>query len=256
MKPRRPSRVILAVALAAAVIFAATRGRTGSAAAADASGLDTADVTRVEITGESSSLKLTTAADMPYRAVAAGRRSGWFSRWYSSWFFEDCPSSTDMRIAGSTLLVDVRPSAWSSHVWSSPSWFGLSDCVNDIRINLPKEGTVAITQDALQARLSGDYAAITLAARAADVALDGHATAIDLRGAAMRAHIAFDVIRRDETISIAVQSLEADLSFGKAAPISYTVAAKAALVDSALPNTPGAKPSVTIEADYVHATIR
>ena len=80
-----------------------------------------------------------------------------------------------------------RPSAWSSHVWSSPSWFGLSDCVNEIRINLPKEGTVAIKQDALQARLSGDYAAITLAARAADVALDGHATAIDLRGAAMRA---------------------------------------------------------------------
>lgn len=257
MKPRRSSRVILAAALAAAVIFAATRGRAGSAAAApDASGLDTADITRVEITGESSSLKLTTAADMPYRAVAAGRRSGWFSRWYSSWFFEDCPSSTDMRIEGSTLLVNVRPPAWSSRAWSSPSWFGLSDCVNEIRINLPKDGTVAIKQDALQARLSGDYAAITLAARAADVALDGHATAIDLRGAAMRAHIAFDVIRRDETISISVQSLEADLSFGKAAPISYTVAAKAALVDSALPNTPGAKPSVTIEADYVHATIR
>jgi len=252
MKPRRSSRVILAVALAAAVVFAATRGRTGSAAASlDAASLDTTDVTRVEVTGESSSLKLTTAADMPYRAIAEGRRSGWFSRWYSSWFFDDCPSSTDMRIEGSTLRVDVRPPAWSS-----PTWFGLSDCVNEIRINLPKEGTVAIRQQATQVRLTGDYAAIALAARAADVALDGHATTIDLRGTAMRAHIAFDAVRQDETITIAAQSLDTDLDFRKAGPISYTVAAKAALVDSALANTPGAKPALSIEADYVRATIR
>jgi hypothetical protein len=41
--------------------------------------------------------------------------------------------------------------------------------------------------------------------------------------------LSYHTVRRDETIAIAAQSLDADLGFGKGMPVDYTVTAKAVL---------------------------
>ena len=50
--------------------------------------------------------------------------------------------------------------------------------------------------------------------------------------------------------------LDASIRFLVPTAISYGVDAVASYVDSALVNTPGAQPSITIRGEMVHATIR
>ena len=72
----------------------------------------------------------------------------------------------------------------------------------------------------------------------------------------MRVRLDFETINQNETITIQAKALDAYVGFADKAPISYTVTGTASHVDSALANTPGAKPSVGIKGDFVHATIR
>lgn len=208
--------------------------------------LETVSVTAVAITGEASSIVLSTRTDRPYRATIDGRRRGWFASWYSSWFFEDCSGTAAMRIDGTTLRVDV----------SDGGWFDTSDCAVEVEANVPAGAVVSVEQSAFVANLSGRFGGIALAGKAIDAAIEGAARDIDIDGDAVRARIAFDTANGAETVSIDADALDADLSFGEGAAISYRVEATTALVDSALANTPGAKPAVSIKGKFVRATIR
>ena len=223
----------------------------GAALASPASGdagktLDLAGVSAVVISGEASSVRLSTSASGPYQATIGGRREGWFARWYSSWFANDCSLASDMKLEASTLRIDVAPS----------SWLDPSDCRVEINANIQPESSVSIDQAALQANMAGNFSAIAITSKAADVSLDGHASTIELNGDAVKANLAFSSVRQDENIAITGKALDATLSFAQGVAISYSVTATASLVDSALANTAGAKPSVVIKGDFVRATIR
>ena len=208
--------------------------------------LDLAGVNAVVISGEASSVRLTTSASAPYQATIGSRREGWFARWYSSWFANDCSLASDMKLEASTLRIDVAPS----------SWLDPSDCRVEINANIQPESSVSIDQAALQANMAGNFSTIAITSKAADVSLDGHASTVDLKGDALKANLAFGSVRQDENIAITGKALDATLSFGRGVAISYSVTATASLVDSALASTAGAKPSVVIKGDFVRATIR
>ena len=208
--------------------------------------LDLAGVSAVIISGEASSVRLSTSASAPYQATIGSRREGWFARWYSSWFANDCSLASDMKLEASTLRIDVAPS----------SWLDPSDCRVEINANIQPESSVSIDQAALQASMAGSFSTIAISSKAADVSLDGHASTVELKGDALRANLAFGSVRQDENIAITGKALDATLSFGKGAAISYSVTATASFVDSTLSNTVGARPSVVIKGDFVRATIR
>jgi hypothetical protein len=208
--------------------------------------LDVSAVTVVVIAGEASSVHLSTASDALYLATMKGWRKGWLSFWYSSWSSDECRSGGTMRVEGSTLYVET----------GSSSWFGPSDCGYEIGINLHKGAAISIDQAAVQAQMTGDYTSIALASHAGDISLDGHATNVDVKGDAMRVRLDFETINQNETITIESKALDAYVGFADKTPISYTVTGTASYVDSTLANTPGAKPSVGIKGDFVHATIR
>ncbi|UVK40012.1 hypothetical protein LHFGNBLO_001436 [Mesorhizobium sp. AR10] len=233
------SAILALLPFASIALASPTTGDAGKA-------LDLAGVTAVVITGEASSVRLTTSTTAPYHALIKSRREGWFASWYSSWFANDCLSASDMKREASTLHIDVAPS----------SWLDPSDCVVEITANIQPESSVSIDQAALRANMTGNFSAIAINGKAADVSLDGHASTVDLKGEALKVYLAFGSVRQDENIAITGKALDATLSFGRQVPISYSVTASASFVDSSIANTAGAKPSVIIKGDFVRATIR
>ncbi|TCU15732.1 hypothetical protein [Rhizobium sullae] len=207
---------------------------------------DISSIRTIVITGDASSIKITTKSDEPYRTGTSGRRSGWFSSWYSNWFFNICKDESRVELEGATLTIDVMMSAWSD----------IADCSPEVSANIPPGSAVRIEQQAFMAKLSGDFASLGTSGKAADITLDGHASAVDISGAAVRASLTYDAVKRDEKIEIAAQSLDAYLGFGKDVPVDYTVTAKASYIDSLVPSVPGARPLVNIRGDYVRARIR
>ncbi|MFJ7353639.1 hypothetical protein ACIQWS_05665 [Phyllobacterium sp. NPDC097923] len=208
--------------------------------------LDIAAVNSVTITGEASHIVFTAGDGAPYQARVTSTRSGWFSGWYSSWFADQCATRTTMEVRERTLRI---------HVVNAPL-LSLSDCEVLIRASLPAGSDVSIEQAALQARLTGDYGAVRIKGHAADFALDGHAASLDISGDAVRSDLRFARVSNSETIRLDSRALDASFSFGKDVPISYTVDAKASLVDSKRDSTPGAKPAISIRSDYARVTIR
>ncbi|NDV87716.1 hypothetical protein GTW51_13500 [Aurantimonas aggregata] len=208
--------------------------------------LDVSSVTAIAVTGDASVIDLKTAPDGPFVATLAGRRTGWFARWYSSWSTADCRPSSRMRLDGTTLVVDV----------TSSSWFDLSDCTVELIATVRPQASVSVAQAASQVKLTGDFSTVTLDNEAADFALDGHAAEIALKSKALRSHLTFDKTRQSETVSIDAEALDVDLAFVAGTAISYTVTAAASMVDSALANTPGAKPAIDIRGQFVRASIR
>lgn len=244
--------LILAIAMVSAMlaplfIFVITAASliANPAAATAPTTLDTTAVTSVAITGAASSIALSTRADAGYRAAIGGRRKGWFAGWYSGWFFGDCSSSTTMRLDGATLRIDV----------SGGTWLDTSDCAVEVEANVPAGATVSIDQPAFMANLDGAFGGIALTGNAIDAAIDGTARDIDISGAAIRARLAIEPSAAMESVRIEGEALDADLRFG-GVPISYRVEAMASFVDSALANTPGAKPAVFIKGKFVRASIQ
>jgi hypothetical protein len=207
---------------------------------------DVSSIRRIVIIGDASSIKITTNSDEPYRAATSGRRSGWFSSWYSSWFFNICKDESRAEIHGATLTIDVAMSAWSD----------IADCSAEVSANVPPGSAVRIEQQVFVAKLNGDFASLGTSGKAADITLDGHASSVDISGAAVRANLTYDAVKHDEKIEIAAQSLDAYLRFGKDVPVDYTVTAKASYIDSLVPSVPGTRPLVNIKGDYVRARIR
>ena len=232
--------------LIALILLAPSPSAIAEDAAQPTQRLDLSTVTEIRITGEASSISLTTTESEPYQATLGGTRSGWFAKWYSSWFYTDCRTSSRMHIENSTLYVEASPAGWLEP----------SDCKVEFKANVRKETSVAIAQAASQVDLAGDYSAVSLDNKAADFTLNGYAKSIDLRADAIRSHLGFDRARTGDAIRIAGRSLDASLAFASDTQVSYRVDAVAAMVDSSLPNTPGADTSVEIKGQYVRATIR
>jgi hypothetical protein len=208
--------------------------------------LDVSSIRSIVIRGDASSIKISANRDEPYRAETQGRRDGWFTGWYSSWFFNGCEDESRMQIDGTTLTIAV----------ASSRWFDLSDCTPEVLANIPPGGSVQVDQQAVMARFDGDFSSLGLTTRAADVTLQGHASAVKIDGTAVRAHLVYDTLADNETIDVNARSVDSYLGFGKDVPVDYTVSAKASLIDSARPSVAGAKPVVTIRAEYARTTIR
>jgi hypothetical protein len=109
---------------------------------------------------------------------------------------------------------------------------------------------VAIDKQALQASLSGDFLALTIAAKAGDMGISGRADTIALRGDALRVNLLFKVTFGNEVVAIDAHMREADLDFSAAPQLFYAVTAKTSLVGSARKSVPGAKPTLTIAATW------
>ncbi|MFA6156719.1 hypothetical protein [Mesorhizobium sp.] len=233
------SAILVLLSFASVALASPASGEAGKT-------LDLAGVSAIVISGQASSVRITTLVSASYQATIGSRREGWFSRWYSSWFANDCSLASDMKLEASTLRIDVAPS----------SWMDPSDCRVEINANIQPESSVSIDQAALQARMEGNFSTIAITSKAADVSLNGHASTVELKGDALKANLTFGSVRHDENIAIAGKALDATLVFGQGVAISYSVTASASFVDSSLPNTVGAKPLVAINGDFVRATIR
>lgn len=212
-----------------------------------ASTLDVSEVSSLRITGDASLVDITTDAKAPQTATLSSRNSGWGAVWQSGWFSGGCGSPGRMHIEATTLIVEVG---------SQSAWFDLSDCTTELVANLRPETAIVIDQKASRTRLAGDFSTVTINSDAGDVVLEGHATDISISGQALRARLAFEHVMQDETIALAGKMMSATLQFIQPTPISYLVEATASYIDSALPNTPGARPEIRIKGEMVHTTIR
>jgi hypothetical protein len=208
--------------------------------------IDVSAIRQVVISGDASSIRISTNSDEPYRAQTQGWRDGWFTGWYSSWFFNGCEDESRMQVDGTTLTIAVGAS----------KWFDLSDCTPEVAVNIPAGGAVRVDQQAVMARFDGEFSSLGLSTKAADITLQGHASKVDISGTAVRAHLVYDRLNDDETINVSARTVDSYLGFGKDVPIDYTVTAKASLIDSVRPSVAGAKPVVTIRAEYARTTIR
>ncbi|TCL69730.1 hypothetical protein [Rhizobium sp. BK251] len=208
--------------------------------------IDLSTIRSIVITGDASAIEITTSAEEPYRASVSGRRSGWFSSWYSSWFYNSCNDRSRFGIEGTTLTIDVALSAWSD----------IADCAPHLSANIPAGVAVRIEQEAFSADLDGDFSSFATTTNAADITLNGHASAVDISGSAVRANLSYARVLRDEKVAITAQSLDAFVGFGKDVPVDYTVTAKASYVDSLVPSVPGSRPLVNIRGDFVRVRIR
>ncbi|WAJ27785.1 hypothetical protein [Antarcticirhabdus aurantiaca] len=235
-----PFRILLLASAAVAVLATLPAASGGEAP------IDLAGVTAVRITGESSEVRLSAGAAAPPRATFGSRRTGWFARWSSSWVGSACPDRASARIEGETLIVDV----------GAAGWLDLSDCVAEIDASLPAGASVVLDQPAASLNLDGDFGDVTVRARAADLSLDGHAATIAVESDAARTRIAFARVEGTEDVRLTGKAMDAQLSFPAGVPVSWRVTAAASFVDGRIPNTPGARPQVAIDGEFVRATIR
>jgi hypothetical protein len=212
--------------------------------------VDLNGVNLIEVSGAASEITISTRGNDPQQAVLSGTRRGWGALWHSGWFSSGCGAQALIERHGDTLRVDMGDRG---------GFFGWNDwdeCTLTLDAHAAPEVAVRISQNAARMRLDGDFASIDVRSDAGDFSLAGHATRLAVEGAALRARLTYDRVVQDETVLVAGAMLDASIRFLTPTPISYGVEAVASYVDSALANTPGAKPAITIRGEMVHATIR
>ncbi|MDQ0454342.1 hypothetical protein [Rhizobium paknamense] len=241
-------RHILLAGLAAIIALAAVDRAVAFRSSAMPLGgaVDLSGITGIRVTGQASRISLTTRADAPLTAQLSERREGWGSIWRSAWTGETCAAGVGMRREGGDLVVEMGDHS---------RLFDWSDCTLELTANLAPEAAVAIHQQAAEVALAGDFSTADIQANAGDVTVNGHVSHLSLSGAALRAAASFATIRHDETIALAGKMMDVTLRFLTPTPISYAVATTASFIDSRLPNTPGAKPAITIKGEMVRARI-
>lgn len=217
---------------------------SGAPARAGEGGFDA--VTRVEITGDAGSLTLNTSAEGPAAAQLSARRTGWFSRWYSSWFYNDCRTASRLWVEGTVLHVALV----------QPGFLESSDCTVDVTATLRPGVDVAITLQAVEARLDGRFGALEVDTRAGKIDLDGGVERASLRASALEARLDLSRAAPPRAVNFAVGSLDARLDFGPTARVGYRVEAKAALVDSERANDPSGGTQLAVDGDYVRLVLR
>ena len=204
--------------------------------------VETDDINFVKISGDASLIRLTTQDDEKRQSIMTAKSSGWLS----GWFYNDCKAKGDMVVTGQTLLITAKNS----------DWYDLSECSTSLQINLPRNANIMIDQPAFKADLQGQFSALNIETRAADIALSGSAQTVKIRGDAFRTRLQFHDIAQPQHIEIAGRALDTGLYFPKGTSVSYRINAKASLLDSKLPNTPDAKPEILISGEYARTEIR
>ena len=208
--------------------------------------LDLSMVSKIRVTGMASNIEISADQEAPYTAELFGERRGWGAIWHSGWFADGCPSEGSMRIDGDTLLVDVGEGS---------RFFDWSDCEMTLSANLRSDAAVMIDQQASRSEIRGDFSVLQIRSDAGDVRFTGHAEHLSLSGAALRARLVYDKVRQSVAIAISGKMLDATVTCLVPTPVSYAVEAVASYVDSALPNTPGAKPEILIRGEMARVRI-
>jgi len=211
--------------------------------------VDLAGVTHLSVTGAASDIRISTRGDGAREAVLSGTRHGWGAIWRSGWFGGDCAGAARMERDGDTLRV---------HMGERSGFFGWGDwddCTLTLDVRLAPDAQISIRQKAARMRLDGDFATIDVDSDAGDFFFTGHAASVAASGAALRARLAFERVLNTEEIRISGKMLDASLHFMVPTPVSYGVDAIASYVDSALPNTPGAKPDIRIRGEMARVRI-
>ncbi len=208
--------------------------------------LDTSTVNSVSISGQASDINFTTSANRPFNATISATRSDWFANWYSYWFSDRCATQTTAKIEGRALIIKVI---------NGPDRVSF-DCHVSIAINLPKDADISIDQTASRTELTGDFGAVRINSNAARIDFDGYATSLAIKGDAVHSNVRFSHSNSNETIALDAHAAKASFSFAKNTAVSYAVNAVASTVDSTLENTPGAKPFIRINSEFLDATIR
>ncbi|MDH6233396.1 hypothetical protein M2281_004007 [Mesorhizobium soli] len=206
--------------------------------------LDLPSVSDVRIDSPAGELKLTTTSGEPNRATIEVREPG-SGVTPSDKYFEDCMALVSANVEGKALVISIAPAPSSE----------LANCSFKIDANVLPKGNVNIKQNALEATLDGDFGSVNTDTNAIRMQLDGHITQLGMKSQAVDTDLAYKRIDQNETISIDSKAINAAMDFG-GAPISYSVEGIASAIDSELPNTPGAKPSIKLKAVSVHAVIR
>lgn len=209
--------------------------------------VDLSTVSKIRVNGAASMVNISTSKDRPLTAQLIGRRDGWGALWHSGWSARDCPQSGTIKVDGDTLVVETS---------NLSRFFDWSDCTIELSANVRPGSAVIIRQQAARMTLSGDYSTVQVNADAGDFALDGHADTLDVAGAALRARAVFETVLNSEFINFSGKMMDASLHFMVPTTVSYLVEATASYIDSSLPNTPGAKPAITIRGEMVRATIK
>lgn len=204
--------------------------------------LDLPNVSDVRIDSPAGELKLTTTSGQPNRATIEVRDPG-SGVAPSDKYFEDCMALVSANVEGKALVISIAPAQSSVN------------CSFKIDANILPKGNVTIKQSALEASLDGDFASVNTDTNAIRMQLDGHVTQLGMKSQAVDTDLTYKRIDKNETISIDSKAINAAMDFG-GAPISYSVEGIASAIDSELPNTPGAKPSIKLKAVSVHAVIR
>lgn len=211
--------------------------------------IDLAGVTRLEVSGTASDISISTRGTDTRQALLSGTRHGWGALFRSAWFASDCAGQGRMMRDGATLRVDMGDRGGFF------GWNDWDDCTLTLEVTLPPEAAVSITQNAARMRLDGDFSDVEVESDAGDFALVGHATRVAIEGQALRAQLAFERVLNTEEIRIAGTMLDASVRFLVPTHVSYAVEAVASYVDSALPNTPGAKPEILIKGEMARVRI-
>lgn len=228
---------------AAAMIVVA--GSMTPSGAQTGGGLDAATVTAVRVTGPAGVIRLNASRTGPYRAELRSRPDSWLAFWRSNWTSGGCEAIGSIRLDGTLLLVDT----------GGRSWLARSDCRLELDATLPEGIAVSIEQDAASGSLEGRFGSLRVDSRAGDIALDGYARTVSIEGNAIRARLDYASVEANETIALDGNAIDADLSFSGAKAVSYQVSGHASLVDSTLPNIPGAKPAITVKGDFLRVHI-
>ncbi|MBR0556480.1 hypothetical protein J5J10_12405 [Ciceribacter sp. L1K23] len=242
------TRTILLSIAGAAIAVATIDGLVSLVSTRDAAAgpLDLAAVSKIRVSGTASEIEITTKSEGPLTAELSGERHGWAALWRSSWFSDACPAEGSLTVDGDTLLVDVG---------RAPHFLDWSDCRMTLSANAREGTAVIIDQKAARMTLDGEFSLVQVNSDAGDFHFTGHAHEIDVAGAALRARLAFERVANDEVIAISGKMLDATLRFLTPTPVSYAVETIASYVDSALPNTPGAKPSIRIKGEMARVRI-
>jgi hypothetical protein len=227
----------------AALIIAAYAASSG---AAEAPTLDLAGVTGVKITGDASSIKVTTDSARPFRAELGAMRQGALFHWTSGWFGNDCTVDSRMHADNGMLLVEAADS----------SWFGFADCAPVIVLNLADGASLAVNQHAAEIRARGQFSEFRFEGHAGDITLDGYARAVSLSADALETTLAFDHVEKTETVDLSSPALDASVRFGDGVAVDYRVDAKASMVDARQASTPGVMPRLRVEGKFVRISLR
>lgn len=232
------------IAIAGAALIVAAYA--ASSDATEGPTMDLAGVRAVKITGDASSIRVTTDDAQPLRAILGARRQGSLFNWTSGWFGNDCPVESRMRLDSGTLLVEAADS----------SWFGFSDCAPVITLNLAGGASLEVEQHAAEIRATGQFSDFRFTGHAGDVRLDGHARAVALSADALETSLSFDHVEKTETVDLSSQALDASVRFGDGVAVDYRVDAKASMVDAPQASTPGVMPRVRVVGKFVRFSLR